>query len=201
MFQRWKLMALAILSVTCTQGQAFERLDDNEIYNDDDYLYPGWFCEVCRNPAEHPEDYAAFAYNAYFGEAAWAFGAELGIPFRVYNHEAKWVVIWFDDFLWDGVSLLPNTMDIRIRLETGEIVTITVLQGGPDLPVGEETSGTTDPCSCDGGGGESEGEEDNSEDADEAEEDYHWEEPEYEGSVEIVDPDENGDFPEWDEEI
>lgn len=201
MFQRWKLMALAIFSVMCAQGQAFERLDDNEIYNDDDDFYPGWICEACRDPAEYPEDYAAFAYNAYFGEAAWAFGAELGIPFRVYSREATWVVIWFEDFLWDGVSLLPNTMDVRIRLETGEIVTITVLQGGPDLPVGDETSGTTDPCSCGSGGGASEDEEDHSEYADDAEEDFHWEEPEYEGFVEIVDPDENGDFPEWEVEL
>ena len=195
----WKVLALGLAALLCTDARALDRPADHEIY-EDGYFYPGWLCQACRDPADHPEDFAAFAYNAYFGSDQWAFGSRLGIPFRIYTLEGQWVVVWFEDFLFDGISLLPNTLDVRIRLETGEIITITLVQGGPDLPVGDDaTAAAPAPCDCDGEAFD-EGE-DYLEDEGLGDEDFEWEEADPEGFVEILDPDENGDFPEWDEEI
>lgn len=189
----WKVMALCLFALLSMDARAIDLPDEDDIYEVDDYIYPGWLCEACRDPIEHPEDFAAFAYNAYWGEELWAFGSELGIPFRVYNLRLQWAVIWFEDFFFDGVSLLPNTMDIRVRLETGQIITITVIQGGPDLPVNpDSTESAPGGCGC-GGGDEEVG------DIEE------YAEPETDldlsGHVEIVDPDENGEFPEWEREL
>ena len=198
----WKVMALGLLALLCTDARAFDRPDDHNIFDNDGYVYPGWLCEACRDPLDHPGDFAAFAYNAYFGNDQWAFDSELGIPFRIYNLAGQWVVVWFENFLFDGISLLPNTMDIRIRLETGEIVTITLVQGGPDLPVGDDvTASEPAPCDCGGGDGDETGEDDETLDDDGFTGDEFWGEPDYEGYVEIIDPDESGEFPEWEEEI
>jgi hypothetical protein len=193
-------MALGLLALLCSDARALDRTEDHDIFEDDGYFYPGWLCEACRDPLDHPGDFAAFAYNAYFGSDHWAFDSELGIPFRIYNLAGQWVAVWFEDFLFDGISLLPNTLDVRIRLETGEIVTITLVQGGPDLPVGEDVVPTAPaPCDCDG---EEIGEDDEYiDDEDFTADDELWGEPDYEGYVEIIDPDENGDFPEWEEEV
>ncbi|HSG59544.1 MAG TPA: hypothetical protein VLA06_08440 [Woeseiaceae bacterium] len=194
----WKAMALALITLLSTDARALDRPEDRDIYEDDGYSYPGWLCTACRDPADYPADFAAFAYNAYWGSDNWAFSSRLGIPFRVYNLEGQWVVVWFEDLFFDLPSLLPNTMEIRIRLETGEIITITVVQGGPDLPVGDDTAAEPAGCECDGE--ESEDAEDGIDD-DFVDEYYGWDEWEPEGYVEIIDPDENGDFPEWIEEL
>ena len=62
------------------------------MFEEDGRLYPGWLCEWCQTPA----NYAAFAYNAYWGDNPWAWGSILGIPFRVYNLDGEWVGIWFE---------------------------------------------------------------------------------------------------------
>jgi hypothetical protein len=192
-------MALSLLALLCTDARALDRPEDHDIFEDDGYFYPGWLCETCRDPLDHPGDFAAFAYNAYFGSDHWAFDSELGIPFRIYNLAGQWVVVWFENFLFDGISLLPNTLEVRIRLETGEVVTITLVQGGPDLPVGDEATTEPAPCSC--GGADSEDGDETIEEDDFTAEDDFWDEPEYDGYVEIIDPDENGDFPEWEQEV
>ncbi len=107
------------------------------------------------------------------------------------------MVVWFENFLFDMPSLLPNTMEIHVRLRTGEIITFTVVQGGPDLPVGGEVPPTA-PEGCGCGGGEEGGED--AEDVADGE-DYEASEPAYTGNVEIVDPDDDGNFPEWDVEL
>jgi len=199
MLKPWKVMALSLLAPLCTDVNALQ-LRDYDVYADEDYFYPGWYCEECRDPGEYPEDFAAFAYNAYWGEDHWAFGSSLGIPFRVYNSRLQWVVIWFEDFFLDRISLLPNTMEIHIRLETGQVITITVIQGGPDLPINE---GSADPdagsCSCGGDDTDGMDEYDYAEDIDD------YEEPDagsdFVGFVDIVDPDEDGNFPDWIEEL
>ena len=129
----WKVTALALVALLGTDAQALDRPEDHDIYEDDGYLYPGWLCAACRDPADYPEDFAAFAYNAYWGTDNWAFSSRLGIPFRVYNLQGQWVAVWFEDVFLDVPSLLPNTMDIRIRLETGEIVTIRPSGNAPEL--------------------------------------------------------------------
>ena len=195
MFRPWKVVMLIVVTLLSTDALAIDRRDNYDIYEDEPDIYPGWLCQECRDPAEHPEDFAAFAYNAYFGEDAWAFGSDLGIPFRVYNFKLQWVAIWFENFLFDMPSLLPNTMEIHLRLQTGEVVTFTVVQGGPDLPVGGVTT-IAEPggCSCGGGGGEEDYDE-----LDDYEEPEDFEPPEYNGIVEIVDPNNDGEFPPWEE--
>jgi len=190
----WMVASLLIVAMLSTDAVAVVDPDLN-IYEDQEEIYPGWLCVDCRDPAEYPNDFAAFAYNAYWGEDPWAFSSELGIPFRVYNLQLQWVVVWFEKFLFDMPSLLPNTMEIHVRLQTGEILTFTVVQGGPDLPVGGEPS-IVEPggCSCGGGGTEEDYDE-----GDGYEEPDDFEYPEPDGVVEIVDPNEDGDFPPWEE--
>ena len=193
MFKPWKVTAVLTAALLSTDAVALDRRLDQDIFEDGHSIYPGWYCEDCRNPAAYPEDFAAFAFNAYWGDDAWAFSSWLGIPFRVYNPDIQWVAVWFEDFLFDGVSLLPNTMDIRVRLPSGQVITITVVQDGPDMPLGEpEAPGASNRCDC--GGGENDPAE--IEDIDNA-----YEEPERPGRVEIVDPDANGEFPEWEREL
>lgn len=168
---------------------------DGDIF-DSEELYPGILCHICRDPSEHPMDFVAVAYNSYFGEEPWLLGSNLGTPFRIYNLQLQWVVVWFEGIAFDGISLLPNTMTIHVRLQNGQIQTFSVIQGGPDLTVGDPNQALptgSHRCTC---GGE--------DDSDDADEDYV--EPEEErsdeadrtGRVEIVDPDEDGGFPEWD---
>lgn len=173
---------------------------EGDLYDSPAGDYPGFVCDLCRDPADHVIDFAAFAYNGVWGEDRWMDTTRLGTPFRVYNLDLDWVVVWFEDVLFDMPSLLPNTLDIRVRLATGEILTITVLQGGPDLPVGSlEADGAdaVEACGCTGDGGGADGEDDPG-----LTEEAEW--PEFDdsyGTVEIVDPDADGEFPPWEEEL
>jgi len=173
-------------------------LGDNPDYGDifdEDNFHPGVMCDECRDPHEHPMDFAAAAYNSHYGEDAWLRGSRLGIPFRIYNLKLQWVVVWFEGVAFDGISFLPNTMTIHVRLQDGRIVVFSVIQGGPDLPVGDpnpEPPVGSDNCSCGDEGGGGAGDDDYS-DPDEGlpEPLDRW------GRVVIEDPDENGEFPEW----
>lgn len=169
---------------------------DGDVFAYDGTIYPGYLCDACRDPEDHAIDYAAFAYNGYWGEDPWMRETRLGMPFRIYNLLGQWVVVWFEDMIFDTPSLLPNTLDVRIRLPDGKVIKITLLQDGPDIPIGaDDTAEATPSCGCTGG--------DDSEGDDDYTEPEEYEFPEYEptGSVEIIDPDENGEFPEWMEEL
>lgn len=171
-------------------------LDRSRVF-DNDTFYPGYLCDVCRDPAEYPMDYVAVAYNGMFGEDPWMRGSQLGTPFRIYNLEGKWVVVWFEGIVFDVNTLLPDTMDVRLRLPNGLILTFSVLQGGPDLPIGDPNSEPADPNSCHCGTGDDEGDEGEDDSDLEDEPPEHPEEPGHAGVVEIVDPDEDGYFPDW----
>lgn len=127
---------------------------DADIY-DADGMVPGWLCEPCRSPSEYPTDFAAFAYNAYWGPNAWAWDSTLGIPFRIYNRRLEWVVVWFEDVLFKVPSFLPDTMQIKLRLPTGEVISIEVIKGGPEMPIGvdEEPGVPSYSCGCMAGSG------------------------------------------------
>lgn len=179
------------------RGGFFGDPTEGDVFSDEPG-HPGYACVACRDPEEFPVDFAAFAYNGYLGENPWMFESQLGIPFRVYNLEMQWVVVWFEKLLFDSPTLLPDTVEVHLRLPTGEIIVVTVLQSGPDLQVGiSDAPADTEPvsCSCGGTGG-------GGDDGDYADPD-DYEPPEIEpmdGVVEILDPDENGDFPGWEEE-
>lgn len=176
----WMMIVLAV-SLTATSARALEMSFDHDVFEDDGGIYPGWLCDACRDPAKHVIDYAAYSYNAYWGEDPWAFDSRLGIPFRVYNRDGHWVSVWFEDFLLDSISLTPSTMEVLVRLPTGEIVTFVVLKNGPDMPVGETSVGGDDD-------GEDYVDDDGS---------YEYEEPELTDTLEILDPDRDGEFPDW----
>jgi len=169
---------------------------EGDVFTDNGELYPGYGCLDCRDPEAFPVDFAAFAYNGFWGENPWMRETRLGIPFRIYNRELGWVVAWFEDVYLDSFTFLPDTMQIHVRLPSGQILTFTVLQGGPDMPVGDQDSDSGSDCGC--GGGSSGGEGDDEPATDEG---IEWEPPDYDGSVEIVDPDEDGEFPPWEEEL
>lgn len=126
-------------------GLLGEDRDPDDVF-DDDVRIPGYLCDKCRDPAEYPMDFVAVAYNGYFGEDPWMRDSQLGIPFRIYNLAGQWVVVWFEGVVFDVATLLPDTMNVRLRMPDGRILTFTVLQGGPDLPIGDPnpTPPTTD---------------------------------------------------------
>lgn len=171
--------------------------DRGDIFGDGN-LYPGYLCAACGDPEEEPMDFVAVAYNGFFGENPWMLGSELGIPFRIYNLQMQWVVVWFEGIVFDSLTLLPDTLDVRVRLQNGQILTFTVLQDGPDLPIGDPNPEppVDGGCGCgndaeDGDGGDGD--------------DYYTDSlealPEPPGPSEgasIVDPDDNEGFPEWD---
>ena len=126
-----------------------------DVFDADRRDFPGYICAACRDPYEHPMDYVAVAYNGFFGEDPWMWDGELGWPFRIYTLEMEWVVVWFEDLVFDSITLLPDTLDVRVRLPNGQILTFTVLQDGPDLPIGDPDGGSptpTESCGCDWGG-------------------------------------------------
>ena len=87
-----------------------------------------------------------------------------------------------------------------MRLPNGQIQTFSVLQDGPDLPIGDPNPGLSDSdCFCDGGDDDI-GDDDTGDD-DYGDPDEGLPEPDETsdptGVVSIVDPDEDGEFPEW----
>ena len=157
-----------------------------------DEFFPGLMCGECRDPGTYPVDFAAFSFNAYFGESAWGWGMQLGIPFRVYNLAGDWAVVWFKHVFMERYSFLPDTIIIVVRLRTGEILRVEVLEQGPDMPIGYLGPNT----SGDSGGDDGDDYDDlNDDDSGDMEIDEHT------GTVEIEDPDEDGKFEDWLEEL
>lgn len=201
------IILLFVLALPCSPTLAieFDAPPDDPIESDDatpdvfgDDFVPGLVCDICRDPYEYPMDFVGVAHNAFFGDEPWLLGSDVSWPFRIYNLNGDWVAVWFENILFDMPSLLPDTMVVMVRFENGLVVPHTVIQDGPDLPIGPEQepepeSGSAD-CSC-GDGGEDDG------DYTDPEEEWEYEEPEYEGVVEIVDPDEDGEYPDFYEEL
>ncbi len=198
MMRKFNRILLLAFALSCVPGYA----DDTEERADNVFgngFYPGYVCDECRSPPpDFPMDFAAVASNEFFGDNPWLRQSNLGMPFRVYNLQREYVVIWFEGLLFDIPSLLPNLMDIRVRLENGQVITITVLQNGPELPVGEIPTGPEfDSNDSDDDGGGDGDEDDDYEEPD----DYEFEEPEHNGVVDIEDPDENDEFTDWEDEL
>ncbi len=159
------------------------------------------YCEQCRDPYEHPDDYVNFAYNQIYGDDGWM-DFDQADDFYISNPDG--FVVYVDvDFVMHGFELaglsLPiwptNLLQIALAMPNGNIYTTRRAVFHRTLPV--PTS--QDPAPGSPGGGEEGGDEgvDDPENGDDEEE---WELPEIErnGTVEIQDPDENGDFPDAD---
>ncbi len=135
---RMVVIASLLLLLISAQLMADGRHDGGDVFEDDGTRYPGWLCTVCRTPA----NFAAFAYNAYWSDSAWALGSRIGVPFRVYNLAGDWVVIWFEDFLFDIPTLLPSTVMIKVWLRSGQIVNVEMVKGLSALPIGGSGTGS-----------------------------------------------------------
>ena len=196
-----KLFVLLVATVLPCSLASAGPIDDGMA---DDVFGPGFYrgilCDDCRDPYEYPMDFVAVAFNAYFGEDPWLFESNLGWPFRIYTLDGQYVVVWFENFIFNIPTLLPGLFDVYVRFENGRVMSFSILQDGPDLQIGPITEPEPDPelesdsCSCAGGGSDAD-----SENYDEPDE-FDPDEPERTGIVEIEDPDEDGEFEPWDRE-
>ena len=157
------------------------------------------YCERCRAPYEHPNDYVNYAYNQIYGDDSWM-DFDQADDFYISNPDGFVVYVDVDfvmhglDFLGTSLPLWPtNFLQIAVALPNGNIYTKQRSVFHRTLPVPtSQYSAPGDPV----GGSESgnEGVDDPDDD------DEEWEPPEIErnGRVEIEDPDENGDFSDTD---
>lgn len=163
-----------------------------------DAIPPGFLCHECRDFDEYPMDVVALVYNGFFGDNPWLRDSIIGMPWRVYALDGSWVLVWFEGVIFDVPTLLPNLMDVLVRMPDGRVLRFTIMQGGPDLPIGDPDvppdGGSASGCSCGDGGGDDDYEEPDDLEDIEIDDDRT-------GVVDIIDPDEDGDFPEWEKEV
>lgn len=158
------------------------------------------YCGQCRNPYEHPDDYVNFAYGQIYRDYGWM-DFDQADDFYIINPDG--FVVYTDvDFIMQGLDIfglrLPiwptNVIHISLALPDGTLYTTrrSVFHRTLPVPTSQDPA-PVDPREADSSGG--------GEGVDEPEgDDEEWEIPEIErsGKVEIIDPDENGDFPETD---
>jgi len=155
------------------------------------------YCERCRDPYEHPDDYVNYAYDQIYGDDGWM-DFDQADDFYIINPDG--FVVYVDvDFIMRGLELfglsLPmwptNQLQISLALPNGNIYTTRRRVFHRTLPV--PTS--QDPAPG-GPGGADDGGNDGVDDPEDGDEE--WEPPEIErnGNVRIEDPDENGEFAE-----
>lgn len=198
------LLLCLMLPWTATQALPFEgRRTDIGTGEDTaplDDIPPGILCDRCRDFDEYPMDVVAVIYNAFFGDDPWLFDSNISFPIRVYALDRSWVLVWFEGIFFDVPTLLPDLMDVVVRMPDGQVLRFTLMQGGPDLPFGDPyvppQPGSAGNCGCGGGGG---GDDDDYEEPEDLE-DIEFDD-DRDGVVDIIDPDEEGDFPEWEEEV
>jgi len=160
--------------------------------------YPVLLCLACRDPMSDSVDFGNFAWNAVWGPnrtpGLWDQFAP-GAMLKVMNAQGQFVLVWFSDYI-HMFGYPTNTMHINVRLPNGQVLTYAVIQVGIELPVGSVAADTTDP----GAGGEGSDGEDDAYWNDGA--DYEYPEPDQpDGIVEILDPDDYGEYPDWFEEL
>lgn len=182
----YKLIAAVLLISPLFADISFAQLGATENY-----------CGQCRDPYDHPDDYVNFAYGQVYGDYGWM-DFDQADDFFIVNPDG--FVVYVDvDFIMQGLEFfgltLPmwptNQLEISLALPNGTLYTTRRSVFHRTLPV--PTSQDPEPA-------------DRSEDGDEGVDDdlevddEEWEIPEIErnGTVEIQDPDENGDFPDTD---
>ncbi len=142
-------------------------------------------CEDCRDPLEHPEDYANFAVNQVYGDGAWM-TAEQADDFWIYNLDGDRVYVDID-FLMEGIRVFgnewplwpTNMLRITLALPNGDVLVVLRSVFMTPLPVPSTPRPDSD------GSGNSGGESGND----------GVDEPEP-GEKDIRDPNDNGEFPE-----
>ena len=155
-------------------------------------------CDDCRDPLQYPEDWANHAFNQVYGDDAYLTFDEAD-DFWLYNPRGDRVYVDVDfimtglNFLGQKLPLWPtNTIQITLALPDGTLMSFQRSVFHDHLPVPSPTGSGDDNATTTSGG-------DNGNDGVDDEpyaEDEEMPEIEREGTVTIVDPDENGDFPE-----
>jgi len=191
----YKLLAALLLISPLLSEISFAQLGATENY-----------CERCRNPYEHPDDYVNFAYDQIYGDDGWM-DFDQADDFYITNPDGHVVYVDVDfvmhsfEFLGTSLPIWPtNLLQIVLALPNGNIYTTHrgVFHRTLPVPTSQDPAPGGSSESGDGDDGGDEGVDDPEID------DEEWELPEIEriGRVEIEDPDENGDFldTEWCEE-
>jgi len=188
---------------TSTAGDAGDTPDLGDpvlSYDPFDGKYPALVCMECRDPISNNVDFGNFAWNAVWGPnrtiGLWDDYA-IGGMLKVVNSQGQYVLVWFSDYL-HMFGYPTNTMLINVRIPNGQVLIYAVLQVGAELPVGEQAGDPWEPEPGDGGA-DGEDDPDTGDDSD-----YGYEPPETDpprGTVEILDPDDNGEYPDWFEEL
>jgi len=178
-------------------------VDDAPDYSSDpfDATYPTLSCAACRDPMFYSVDFGNFAWNAVWGPertiGVWDENAPGGM-LRITNPQGQSVLVWFSDYI-HMFGYPTNTMHINVRLPNGQVLTYAVLRVGTVLPVGETDYATPGDA---GDGNEGADGEDDPDWHDDADDPHEYDEPDYpSGSVEILDPDDYGEYPDWFEEL
>ena len=184
-----KLVTVLLLTLLVLADPCFAQLGATENY-----------CERCRTPYEHPDDYVNFAYGQVYGDEG---GMDFDQADDFYISNPDGFVVDVDiDYVMHGFSLvglsLPiwpsNMLQIAVALPNGTIYTTrrTVFHRTLPVPTSQDPTPSYPAGDADNGGNEGV---DDPEDDDE-----EWELPEIEreGRVDIEDPDENGEFSETD---
>lgn len=186
-----KLAALIVLFLPFVAGNAPAQLNAQEL-----------FCGECRNPLRYPDDWANFAFNQVYGEEAWMDFDEADDFFIVNRNRDR---VYVDvDYVMKGFNLfgkeLPlwpkNKLQIELALPNGRIVTYirSIFMHPLPVPAGDNEIGGSGRDRSDGSGGDAGEADDDHDRAD----DYDHPEVERNGIVDIVDPDEDGEFPDAD---
>lgn len=160
------------------------------------------FCDECRDPLRYPDDWANFAFNQVYGDEAWMDFDEADDFYLVNRNKDR---VYVDvDYVMKGFNVfgkeLPlwpkNKLQIELALPNGRLVTYIRSIFMHPLPVPSSSSGDgrfNNESSGDGGGNAGEADDD-----DARGDDYEHPEVERNGVVDIVDPDEDGEFPDAD---
>jgi hypothetical protein len=190
-----KLTALLAILLPLLGGNAIAQLNAITI-----------FCDECRDPLRYPDDWANFAFNQVYGDEAWM-DFDKADDFFLVNRNGDRVYVDVDyvmkgfRFLGQELPIWPkNKVLIELALPNGRIVTYlrSIFMHPLPVPSGPDPDHNSDSESSGGSGGSAGEGDDDYEDLD----DYEHPEVENHGFVDIVDPDEDGEFPgtEWCEE-
>ena len=160
------------------------------------------YCEYCRDPHEHPDDYVNFAYNQIIGDNGWM-DPDLADDFYIYNPDGFVVYVDVDfvmtsgEFLGLKLPLWPTYMlHFTLALPNGTLyVTRRSVFHRNQLPVPTSDASGQDDATNAGDGGDNGGDGEN-----ETESGEEWDMPEVEntGTTNIEDPDEDGNFSDTD---
>ena len=156
-------------------------------------------CVDCRDPVEHPEDWANFAVNQVYGGDAWM-DFDQADDFWIFNLDGDRVYVDID-FVMKGIIVFgnewplwpTNMLKITLALPNGDILEVLRSVFMTPLPVPATPESYPDDSSYSGGGGSG----GDGVDDPEPGEDEPVEMPEI-GIPGTMDPDENGYFLEVD---